>query len=143
MILGLGTDLLDMRRLDTLLQRYGTRLEQRLFTHQEQALAQTFKVNNPHRALRFYGKRFAAKEAFAKACGTGFGAVLSWTDLDLASNQSKPSITLSHKARLNLIQFWQKSLCNPPDNFDKIACHISISDEWPYAYASAIIEVKP
>lgn len=90
-ILGLGTDIIEIERVALALQEHPERFLQRLLTPQEIAYCKKHKDRVPHVA-----GRFCAKEALAKALGTGFGAKLSWLDLEiLPDSLGKPQVTLS------------------------------------------------
>lgn len=81
MIFGIGTDLVDVRRIEKALKTFGARFETRLFTPYEQSLSH--KQSN---TALYYGKRFAAKEAFVKALGTGIGMAVFWKDVEVRNN---------------------------------------------------------
>lgn len=83
---GLGSDIIEVERIEASIQRYGDRFLERLFTTAEQAYCNRFRD-----AARHYAGRFAAKEAIAKALGTGFGDQLSWLDIEILNDeQGKP-----------------------------------------------------
>jgi holo-[acyl-carrier protein] synthase len=133
MILGLGSDLCDIRRVETVLARHGERFITRVFTAIEQARAarQTEKLRPATLA-----KRFAAKEAMAKALGTGFAQGVYHSDLgvvNLPSGQPTMVLTGGAAARLETI--------TPPGQRASIA--LTITDEYPYAYAQVIISAVP
>ena len=91
MILGIGQDTCDIRRIEAALERFGERFERRVFTDVEQALA-----NRRRQRAATYAKRFAAKEAIAKAFGTGIGKELGWLDMEITRKDSgEPSLLLS------------------------------------------------
>lgn len=122
MITGIGTDIVDIRRIEHSLETYGAKFEQRIFTETERAIALN-KVDKPSH----YAKRFAAKEAIAKALGTGFNEGVSWQDIEITSLPTgKPHISLYGKA---------KSLITADTNI-----HISLSDDGGFAIAYATIE---
>ena len=126
MILGIGTDILEIERMQFLMQRFGDKALHRLFTEQERAYAK----NLPYaRQVRFYAKRFAGKEAVAKALGVGIGMKLSWQDISiLNTDNGKPIIKLSEKARQTLLKSYPNSYL-----------HISLSDD-KQAMAFVVIE---
>jgi len=95
MILGLGSDIVDVQRISTLLQRFPERFLRRVFTEQEQNTAQ--KSISPAAS---YAKRFAAKEAFLKAIGTGLDNDLSWQHIEILNHDNgRPYVNLKGRAR--------------------------------------------
>lgn len=128
MIIGIGNDITDIRRIEKTLSRYGERFVKRLFTDIERK-----KAEKRARPASTYAKRFAAKEACAKALGTGIKRGVFFKDMgvvNLPSGQPTLQLTGSALERLNELV--------PPGMSVKI--HLSISDEYPYAHASVIIE---
>jgi holo-[acyl-carrier protein] synthase len=124
-ILGIGVDMTDSRRIQGALSRYGARFEARIFTPQERIHAH--KQKNP---TLFYAKRFAAKEAFAKATTWGIGERLGWQDIDVVSGpRGEPAIILSPQCEQGLMAHW-----NAP-----FRTFLSLSDERPYAQAFVVI----
>ena len=131
MILGIGSDLVDVRRIEEVLARHGERFIARVFTAVERATAE-------RRANRVdtYAKRFAAKEACAKALGTGFRAGVFFRDLgvvNLPSGRPTMKLTGGAKARLEAI--------TPPGWQARI--DITLTDEGPLAQALVIISAEP
>ena len=131
MILGLGSDLVDIRRIEKVLERHGDRFIQRIFTPIERAKAE-------RRATRIdtYAKRFAAKEACSKALGTGFRNGVFFRDMgvvNLPSGRPTMSLTGGALARLKDIT---------PDGFEA-RIDISLTDEYPLAQAIVIISAVP
>jgi holo-[acyl-carrier protein] synthase len=133
MILGLGSDLCDIRRIERVLERHGERFLERVFTPTERARAarRTEKLRAGTLA-----KRFAAKEACAKALGTGFREGVFHSDMgvvNLPSGQPTLRLTGGAAARLGVI--------TPAG----LAAHLALSmtDEYPYAYAQVIISAVP
>ena len=131
MIVGVGSDLCDIRRLAAVLERHGDRFAVRCFTEVERAKAE-------RRADRAgtYAKRFAAKEACAKALGTGLRAGVFWRDMGVVnrpSGQPTMQLTGGALARLRLIV--------PPRH--EAVIHLSLTDEHPYAQAFVVIEAVP
>jgi holo-[acyl-carrier protein] synthase len=132
MILGTGSDLCDIRRIEKSLERFGARFTARLFSAAEQARAD----RRLHDRAASYAKRFAAKEACAKALGTGFRRGVFFADLrvtNLPSGQPTMSLHGGALARLNAML--------PPGHVAQIA--LSLTDEYPYAFASVIISAVP
>jgi len=133
LILGLGTDLCDIRRVEKVLARHGDRFLQRVFTETERARAA--RRTESLQAATF-AKRFAAKEACAKALGTGFAQGVFHSDMgvvNLPSGQPTLALTNGALARLHLI--------TPPGLQAEIA--LSLTDEPPYAFAQVIIWARP
>ncbi len=131
MILGLGSDLVDIRRIEKVLERHGDRFIQRVFTPVEVAKAE-------RRATRIdtYAKRFAAKEACSKALGTGFRHGVFFRDLGVVNLPSgRPTMKLTGGAlkRLNEIT---------PEGYEA-RIDISLTDEYPIAQAIVIISAVP
>ena len=133
LILGLGTDLCDIRRVEKVLARHGDRFLQRVFTETERARAA--RRTESLKAATF-AKRFAAKEACAKALGTGFAQGVFHSDMgvvNLPSGQPTLALTNGALARLHAI--------TPPGLQAEIA--LSLTDEPPYAFAQVIIWARP
>ncbi len=127
MILGLGNDLVDIRRIERTLERFGARFVERVFTEVEREKSERRK----NRAAS-YAKRFAAKEACAKALGTGFRQGVFWRDLGVVNLDSgKPGMALTGGAAQRLESM------TPPGM--KAMIELSISDESPMAEAIVII----
>ena len=131
MIIGLGSDLSDIRRVQNSLDRFGARFKERCFTDVERARSE--RKGDPAAS---YAKRFAAKEACAKALGTGIRHGVFWRDMGVVNLPSgKPTMALTGGAleRLNALM--------PPGC--KAVIHVSLTDEHPYAQAFVIIEAVP
>jgi len=131
MILGIGNDLIDVRRVEKTIERYGERFIRRIFTPEEQALA-----SKRAKPAATYAKRFAAKEACAKALGTGMNRGVTFHDIgvvNLPSGQPALQLTGGALARLGAI--------TPPGS--KAILHLSISDDLPLAQAIVVIEARP
>ncbi len=131
MILGTGADLCDIRRIEKSLERFGDRFTERLFSAQERARAE----RRPHDRAATYAKRFAAKEACAKALGTGFRRGVFFADLRVINLPSgQPTLSLHGGALLRLESM------TPAGYLSYIA--LSLTDEYPYAYANVIISAE-
>ncbi|WP_142416341.1 holo-ACP synthase [Bartonella massiliensis] len=131
MIVGLGNDLVDIRRIEKMLVRYGERFIQRIFTDIERNRSESLKKKSSS-----YAKRFAAKEACAKALGTGIACGINWKDMGVVNLPSgKPIMQLTNRAQMQL----QKLL--PPHH--DVVIHLSITDDFPWAQAFVIIEALP
>jgi holo-[acyl-carrier protein] synthase len=133
MILGLGSDICDIRRIEKVMESYGDRFLERVFTETERAKAmrRTEKI----RAATF-AKRFAAKEAASKALGTGFRKGVFFSDLgvvNLPGGQPTLKMTGGAEARLRAI--------TPAAMVAQVA--LTMTDEYPYAYAQVIISAVP
>jgi holo-[acyl-carrier protein] synthase len=131
-IIGLGSDLCNIERIENSLDRYGERFERRVFTDVEQAKA----ARRPLTRAGTYAKRFAAKEAFSKAVGTGFKAGVFMKDIGVvnaASGAPTLALTGGAKARLDAI--------TPAGH--KAVVHLTLTDDHPWAQAFVIIEALP
>ncbi len=131
MIIGLGSDLCDIRRIQNSLDRFGTRFTQRLFTEIERQRSE----RKPDAAAS-YAKRFAAKEACSKALGTGFRRGVFWRDMGVVNLRSgQPTLALTGGAAERLAQML-------PDGMLGVI-HLTMTDDHPYAQAFVIIEALP
>lgn len=131
MIIGLGSDICDVRRIEAVMTRHGERFLDRIFTPIERAKAER-RANR----VETYAKRFAAKEACAKALGTGFRRGVFWRDMgvvNLASGRPTMSLTGGALARLKAI--------TPPGCDARI--DVSLTDEGPTAQAIVVITALP
>ena len=130
MIIGFGADLCDMRRIAKALERHGERFVKRVFTERERVRCEA----KPSRAA-CYAKRFAAKEACAKALGLGIGRV-GWRDMTVVNLKTgQPTLDLSGGALERLAEL------TPPGMTARL--HLTLSDEEPYAQAIVLIEAAP
>jgi holo-[acyl-carrier protein] synthase len=131
MIIGIGNDLIDITRVEKVLDRHGERFVQRVFTPVEIRKSERRRMR-----AASYAKRFAAKEACAKALGTGMSAGVFWRDMGVVNLPSgKPTMALTGGAAKRL-----QSLL-PPGH--KAVIHVTITDEFPLAQAYVIIEAVP
>ena len=131
MILGVGADLCDIRRIQASLDRFGDRFRNRCFTDIERARSE----RKPDAAWS-YAKRFAAKEACAKALGTGMRRDVYWRDMGVVNLPSgKPTLALTGHAAEHLARL-------TPDGH-KPLIHLTLSDEHPFALAFVVIEALP
>ena len=129
MIIGLGSDLCDIRRIEKVIEKFGDRFLHRVFTETERARAQR-RTQALHAGT--YAKRFAAKEACAKALGTGFSQGVFHSDMGVVNLPSgQPTLRLSGGALARLQQI------TPPGIRAEIA--LTMTDEVPYAFAQVII----
>jgi holo-[acyl-carrier protein] synthase len=130
-IIGLGSDLIDIRRVEGTLDRFGRRFTDRVFTEVEQ-----LKSERRVQRAASYAKRFAAKEACAKALGTGLRAGVFWRDIGVVNLPTgQPSIQLTGGAARRLRQI------TPPGMTARIA--LSLTDDFPLAQAIVIISAEP
>jgi holo-[acyl-carrier protein] synthase len=128
LIIGIGSDLSDIRRIDNSLERFGDRFTQRIFTDIERARSE----RKPDKASS-YAKRFAAKEACAKALGTGMRRGVFWRDMGVVNMRSgQPTMALTGGALTRLQEM------TPAGH--KAVIHLSLTDDHPYAQAFVIIE---
>ncbi len=131
MIIGIGSDLIDIRRIEKTLERHGERFRARVFTEIEQAKSEPRK----ERAAS-YAKRFAAKEACAKALGTGLSRGVFWRDMGVVNLPGgKPTMELTGGAARRLAAIL------PPGHRGFV--HLTITDDFPLAQAFVIIEAYP
>ncbi len=132
MIIGIGSDLCNIDRIANSLERFGDRFEQRVFTEIERAKA----AKRPFTKAGTYAKRFAAKEAFSKAVGTGFKRGVFMKDIGVVNAPSgAPTLALSGgaKARLDAMI---------PSGYSALI-HLTLTDDHPWAQAFIIIEALP
>ncbi|KQZ97256.1 holo-ACP synthase [Rhizobium sp. Root564] len=131
MIIGLGSDLIDIRRVETSIERFGDRFTHRCFTDIERE-----KSDRRKNRAASYAKRFAAKEACSKALGTGLAQGVFWKDMGVINLPSgKPTMHLTNGAGERL----QSML---PAGHEAVI-HLTITDDFPYAQAFVIIEALP
>lgn len=132
MILGIGSDIVDIRRIEAMLARHGSHFTQRVFTPEEIALAE----HRPAHRAATYARRFAAKEACLKALGRGMTAGLRWHDMEVISTPSgKPHLSLSGEALRQLAALAPAGM--------QAKTHLTLSDEPPYALAFVVFEAAP
>lgn len=131
MIIGIGSDLIDIRRIEKTLGRHGERFILRIFTDVERA-----KSEGRKQRAASYAKRFAAKEACAKALGTGLSHGVFWRDMGVVNLPGgKPTMRLTHGAADRLAAMTPAGLVP--------FIHVTITDEYPLAQAFVIIEALP
>ncbi len=131
MIIGIGSDLIDIRRIEKTLDRFGERFTHRVFTEIERA-------RSDRRATRAasYAKRFAAKEACSKALGTGIAMGVNWRELGVVNLPSgQPTLRLEGKAARRL------AALTPPGLVARI--DLTITDDYPLAQAFVVISAWP
>jgi holo-[acyl-carrier protein] synthase len=131
MIIGIGNDIVDIRRIDAAMARFGDRFLARIFTDVERARAER-KLGR----VATYAKRFAAKEACAKALGTGMNRGVAWRHMGVVNLPSgRPTMQLTGGALAQLERL------TPAHH--RAIIHLTITDEEPYAQAVVIIEAVP
>ena len=132
MIIGLGSDLCNIERIEAALARHGNRFEQRCFTEVERAKA----ARRPFTRAGTYAKRFAAKEAFSKAVGTGFFQGVYMKDIGVVNMPGgAPTLALTNGAAARLAQM------TPSGHEAHI--HLTLTDDHPWAQAFVVIEARP
>lgn len=131
MIIGIGSDLIDIRRVEKSIERFGDRFTHRCFTDVERA-----KSDRRKERAASYAKRFAAKEACSKALGTGLAQGVFWRDMGVVNLPSgKPTMALTGGAA-------DKLAAMTPDGHYAVV-HLTITDDFPLAQAFVIIEALP
>ena len=139
MIIGVGSDLIDIRRIEKVLERHGERFLGRIFTDTERARAERRSKREANRVAT-YAKRFAAKEACSKALGTGIMQGVWWRDMGVVNMPGgRPTMQLTGGALKRLQAL-------TPEGFEA-RIDLSITDDWPLAQAfviiSAVTPAKP
>ena len=132
MIIGMGSDLCNIERIEHSLARYGERFELRVFTAVERAKA----ARRPFTRAGTYAKRFAAKEAFSKAVGTGFKRGVFMKDIGVVNAPSgAPTLALTGGAAARLAEL-------TPEGHEAVV-HLTLTDDHPWAQAFVVIEARP
>ncbi|WP_226637758.1 holo-ACP synthase [Novosphingobium profundi] len=132
MIIGLGSDLCNIERIANSLERYGDRFLHRVFTEKERAKA----ARRPHTIAGTLAKRFAAKEAYSKAVGTGFKQGVFMKDIGVVNAPSgAPTLALSGGAKERLDAM-------TPAGHEAVV-HLTLTDDHPWAQAFVVIEARP
>jgi holo-[acyl-carrier protein] synthase len=128
MILGIGTDIVDIKRIEQTIEKFGDKFLHRIFTKYEREYCEPKSGK-----AAYYAKRFAAKEAVAKALANVKSGPLSWQDVEVKNDPSgRPVAKLYRGAKTRLEG-------NTPDGYSAHV-HLSLSDDYPYAQAFAIVE---
>lgn len=131
-IIGIGSDLCNIERIIKVLDRHGERFENRVFTDTERAKA----ARHPYTRAGTYAKRFAAKEAFSKAVGTGFYRGVYMKDIGVVNAKSgAPTLALTNGAAKRLEEL-------TPEGHE-VAIHLTLTDDHPWAQAYVILEAIP
>ena len=130
MIFGIGTDLCDVRRIRTALQRHGERFAERVLGRAELQVFHARRERSPERGVRFVATRFSAKEAFSKAIGLGIRSPMRWADCQILNEPGgKPVLRLSGP----LAQWFEAR---------SLSAQVSVTDESEYAASFVVVEVK-
>jgi holo-[acyl-carrier-protein] synthase len=128
MIFGIGTDICDVRRIRTSIERHGDRFALKILSEAEFATWQQRSARWPERGMRYLATRFSAKEAFSKAVGMGMRMPMTWRHCEIAKAPSgKPEIIL-HGA----LKVWFES--------QRLSAHVSVTDETDYAASFVVVE---
>ena len=131
MILGIGSDLVNINRISAVLERHGDRFKHRVFTKVEQS-----KADRRKDVAGTYAKRWAAKEACSKALGTGLRMGIRWKDMSVRNlNTGQPVMSLTGWAEKRLREI-------TPDGHSAVV-HVSLTDDHPWAQAFVVIESQP
>jgi holo-[acyl-carrier protein] synthase len=131
MIVGIGSDLIDIRRIARSIERHGERFLTRIYTDVERA-----RADSRGDRIGSYAKRFAAKEACAKALGCGIADGVFWKDMGVVNRPGgRPTLELTGGAAARLAAIM------PPDH--DAVLHLTITDDFPLAQAFVIIEARP
>ena len=135
MIVGIGSDLIDIRRIAKVIERHGERFLDRIFTDAERAKAER-RAKSERMVVATYAKRFAAKEACSKALGTGIRRGVWWRDMGVVNLPGgRPTMELTGGARERL------AVLTPAGHEARI--DLSITDDWPLAQAFIVISAVP
>lgn len=135
MIIGIGSDLIDIRRIERVIERHGERFLDRIFTEAERAKAER-RAKNHRMVVATYAKRFAAKEACSKALGTGIRRGVWWRDMGVVNLPGgRPTMRLTGGALARLESMIPAGL--------EARIDLSITDDWPLAQAFVVISAVP
>ena len=130
MIIGVGTDIVDIRRISSALHRFGARFRNRIYTEEEQELAGRLADGDG-----IYAKRWAAKEACSKALGTGMRQGVAWRDMEVVLGPAgMPRMVLRGMARRRLQRLTPEG--------HSATVHLSMSDDYPFATATVVIDAS-
>jgi holo-[acyl-carrier protein] synthase len=130
MIYGIGTDIIDLRRIETTLARRGERFAERVLGPRELAVFQARRARVAARGVSYLATRFSAKEAFSKAIGMGMRMPMTWRACEVVNAASgKPTLQLSGA----LAEWFERQ---------RLVAHVSLSDETDYAAAFVIVETR-
>jgi holo-[acyl-carrier protein] synthase len=130
MIYGIGTDIIDLRRIETTLARRGERFAERVLGPRELAVFQARRARVAARGVSYLATRFSAKEAFSKAIGMGMRMPMTWRACEVVNAASgKPTLQLSGA----LAEWFEQQ---------RLVAHVSLSDESDYAAAFVVVETR-
>ena len=132
MILGIGSDLCNIDRIEAVLARHGDRFRNRVFTEREQAKAES----RPRAIAATYAKRWAAKEACSKALGTGLRMGISWRDMAVTN-------LISGQPVMHLTGWAAERLASMTPSGHTALVHVTLTDDHPWAQAFVVIEARP
>ncbi|MDZ7905089.1 MAG: holo-ACP synthase [Cypionkella sp.] len=132
MILGIGSDLANIERIEGTLARFGDRFRNRVFTPLEQAKA----ASRPHSEAATYAKRWAAKEACSKALGTGLAMGISWVDMAVSNLRTGQPV-------MHLTGWAAERLADMTPAGHTAIVHLTLTDDHPWAQAFVVIEARP
>lgn len=131
MIVGIGTDICDVRRVQASLQRHGERFARKVLSDAEFAQWQARSARWPERGVRYVATRFSAKEAFSKAIGLGLRMPMTWRSCEIANVPSGAPVIVLHGA----LKEWFEAR--------GYQAHISVTDETDYAASFCVVETVP
>ena len=132
MILGIGTDLANIERIEATLARFGDRFKDRVFTEREQRKAE----GRPRAIAATYAKRWAAKEACSKALGTGLRMGISWKDMAVTNLRSGQPV-------MHVTGWAAERLRDMTPAGHEAVIHVTLTDDHPWAQAFVVIEARP
>jgi holo-[acyl-carrier protein] synthase len=128
MIYGIGTDICDIRRIRTSIERHGDRFALKILSEAEFVTWQQRSARWPERGMRYLATRFSAKEAFSKAIGMGMRMPMTWRHCEIAKAHSgKPDIVLHGELKV-----WFEA--------QRLSAHVSVTDETDYAASFVVVE---
>lgn len=131
MILGIGTDLCNIERIERTLERFGDRFRNRVFTEIEQR-----KAERRHDTVGTYAKRWAAKEACSKALGTGLRMGIAWKDMSVRNLETGQPV-------MQVTGWAKERLANMTPVGHEAVIHVTLTDDHPWAQAMVVIEARP
>ncbi len=130
MIFGIGTDVCDVRRIRTSMQRHGERFARRILSDREMTVWRSRSARWPERGLRYLATRFSAKEAFSKAVGLGMRLPMTWRLCEIANLRSGQPVVVLHGG----LKEWFEA--------QGLTAHVTVTDETDYAASFVVIEKK-
>lgn len=130
MIFGIGTDVCDVRRIRTSMQRHGERFALRILSDREMTVWRSRSARWPERGLRYLATRFSAKEAFSKAVGLGMHLPMTWRLCEIANLRSGQPVVVLHGG----LKAWFEA--------KGLTAHVTVTDETDYAASFVVVERK-